>query len=53
MIFAPFSFESVIQKAILKVKKKKKKKKSRSLEQLSSMWSELNVNYKIKVELLL
>ena len=49
MIFAPFSFESVIQKAILKVKKKK----SRSLEQLSSMWSELNVNYKIKVELLL
>ena len=50
MIFAPFSFESVIQKAILKVKKKKK---SRSLEQLSSMWSELNANYKIKVELLL
>ena len=47
MVFAPF--ESVIQKAILKVKKKK----SRSLKQLLSMWSELNVNYKIKVELLL
>ena len=48
MVFAPFTFESVIQKAILKVKKKE-----RSLKQLSSMWSELNVNYKIKVELLL
>ena len=48
MIFSPFTFESVIQKTILKVKKK-----SRSLEQLSSMWSELNVNHKIKVELLL
>ena len=47
MIFVPFSFESVIQKAILKVKK------SRSLKQLSSMWSELYENYKIKVELLL
>ena len=31
MIFAPFSFESVIQKAILKVKKKKKEQKFRTI----------------------
>jgi len=49
MIFASFSFESVIQKGILKVKKKKEQTFKTII--VNVKW--IDVNYKIKVELLL